>query len=1274
MEKHSSISPHPAPPLHLRRRNHSTLILLLAACLALTLSRPYWSTLPSLLPSPNPPSSPLPPTTKNFDWSTAPSKQHLDYTPCYTSLGDFQCARLTVPMDYFNATTNATISLAIIRKPAAVDVTDPRYGGAVIVNPGGPGGSGVQFVLLGGKSISDVIDSPSPEDGKVYDVLSFDPRGVGLSTQGVECFEDEVQAQSWALRVDEQGLLGVSDASLGRLWAMSEASGGSCTLPRESGKGGEVDVKSFVTTASVARDMVELVEAHGKWREREAKKVLQTNTRSSGMQHGVPEALKYEPGKEKIQYWGFSYGTYLGLTFAAMFPDRIERLVVDGVVDPVDYTKALWYDNLYDTEKDMDSFYSNCARVGYPKCPLASKANNSTTYVQHRVQAILESLYHNPLPVLHPTPEVVTYSDLKTLIFLSLYTPIQSFPRLAHLLADIESRNGTAFAKLLALNHNVQCSPPTGTAAIRHFSGRAIACSDGDDLTGTTKTKFSKFLGKVEELSSTIGAKWAEIHLSCIHWSTRPLYRFTGPWQGKTDHPILLIGNTADPVTPGRNAVEQAKGFEGSVALMQESPGHCSSAGRSRCTEGYIREYFQTGVLPPRNTTCEVDELPFGSDGSDEAQGLALEDLEGRSNVPGINEAMHRAGGGFLSGGMGRRFVCIKESTVHEQLLQSFLRLRRNFLIMAEQTVPLGRYLWERIKQLGIKSVFGVPGDFNLTLLDHIYDVEGLEWVGNTNELNAAYAADGYARVKQGAGCVVTTHGVGELSALNAIAGAMTEQVKVIHVVGQTSLTMQKNKMMIHHSIGSSPDHQVFNKASMGFRVAAAELQSEVDATKKIDETLRQCFVKSGPVYVFVPIDLVDKQVPSKALETPIDLEPEFDPQVVEEATKAILDVVYASKHPSVFVDCLVQRHNAIKEATELVDKLGVLVYTSNMGKGIIDETHPNYLGVYNGQISGPGVESAFEASDTVLVLGNLPSDTNSGGFTRKIKTQAIYINEFDVSIQGGKTWTAPLKAVLASLVKTVQTDKVPKITKPKLPEAPLEEDHDSKSITQSWIWNYLADTYFRKHDVIFGETGTAAFGIPDTTFPAGINWITQTYYGSIGYCTPAALGADVALSELASQSRPRGRTLLVTGDGSLMLTVQEVGNMVKLGLKPVILLINNSGYTIERVIHGAHQSYNDIVPFDYKHMLPFFNMSPEQAAANFHRCTTKVGLEEILKKDSVRNPQAVQVVEIVMDKLDVPWRLSMQIATRGEDAVQEMEGAGFRVRNKLEKQEAFWY
>jgi pimeloyl-ACP methyl ester carboxylesterase len=250
-------------------------------------------------------------------------------------------------MDYFNSTTNATVSLAVIRQPAKVPVTDPRYGGAVIVNPGGPGGSGVQLVFAGGSEISAVIDSDR-KDGKVYDVLSFDPRGIGRSTPAVSCFENSAEAQSWQLRLGEQGLLGVSDASLGRLWSMSRADGGSCTLPPEDGG---PDIKKYVTTASVASDMVSLVEAHGEWREREARKELQ----ALDTQAIVPQALQHKSGKEKIQYWGFSYGTYLGMTFASMFPDRVHRLIADGVVDPVDYAKALWYDNLVDSVRHRTS-------------------------------------------------------------------------------------------------------------------------------------------------------------------------------------------------------------------------------------------------------------------------------------------------------------------------------------------------------------------------------------------------------------------------------------------------------------------------------------------------------------------------------------------------------------------------------------------------------------------------------------------------------------------------------------------------------------------------------------------------------------------------------------------------------------------------------------------------------------------------------------------------------------------------------------------------------
>jgi pyruvate decarboxylase len=329
--------------------------------------------------------------------------------------------------------------------------------------------------------------------------------------------------------------------------------------------------------------------------------------------------------------------------------------------------------------------------------------------------------------------------------------------------------------------------------------------------------------------------------------------------------------------------------------------------------------------------------------------------------------------------------------------------------MMADNSkITLGRYMWERIHQIGVDTIFGVPGDFNLQFLDSIYLTPGLSFVTNQNELNAAYAADGYARIKNTPGCLVTTHGVGELSALNGIAGSMSEHVKVVHVVGQTTRAMQKNNMMIHHSIGNKPNHQAYNKASEGLRFAAAELWDVAEAPKEIDRVLRECVIKSGPVYIFLPLDLSAEMVDAGLLETPIDLAPHVDEKARDEAVKAIMAAVAEAKKPTVLVDALVHRFNAVEEAVQLVRKLNVPFFSATMGKGVVDETEQNFVGVWNGEVSTPGVKEAAKQADLVVTLGYIPADTNSAGFSRQLdENNTIHINPHDVVV--GTSHASPI-------------------------------------------------------------------------------------------------------------------------------------------------------------------------------------------------------------------------------------------------------------------------
>jgi pyruvate decarboxylase len=400
--------------------------------------------------------------------------------------------------------------------------------------------------------------------------------------------------------------------------------------------------------------------------------------------------------------------------------------------------------------------------------------------------------------------------------------------------------------------------------------------------------------------------------------------------------------------------------------------------------------------------------------------------------------------------------------------------------------------------------------------------------------------------------------------------------------------------------------------------------------------------------------------VPATRLHTPLDTTPSWYTSSQHFAVEAICDALFAAKNPILFVDGNAKAYHVRETVQAIARKLRIPTYAGTMGKAIVDETEEYYAGMYQGVISDVYLKEHFESSDCVLNIGPVDCDTNSGGFTRKFAPNSIRIDPYEVSVNGKTFSDLHISGVLSELNESLSNDETRVVRSP-VPKAPVVKppvDAASLNITQSWVWEKLA-AQLQPHDVVFAETGTAVFGLCYERMPADIRFLTQTYYGSIGWATPAALGTELALRELAAEKGlPRGRTVLVTGDGSVNLTIQEIGTMITNGLHPLIIVLNNAGYTIERVIHGARQRYNDINPVNFKHLLAAF--SHPDPDNHYYRAETKEEFFKVFSDERLRAPKLTTIVEIVVDKMDVPWRLTRQIYIRGPAYAQSLIDEGF--------------
>jgi indolepyruvate decarboxylase len=532
--------------------------------------------------------------------------------------------------------------------------------------------------------------------------------------------------------------------------------------------------------------------------------------------------------------------------------------------------------------------------------------------------------------------------------------------------------------------------------------------------------------------------------------------------------------------------------------------------------------------------------------------------------------------------------------------------------------MKIGDFLLRRLEEAGVRHLFGVPGDYNLELLQQLQDAGALKWIGACSELNASYAADGYARLN-GLGALLVTNGVGALSALNGVAGAYSEHVPVVCIAGSIPLRSIDRGLGMHHTMADGTWNQFLGAYA---HVTAAQTRlTPRNAVTEIDRLILTAWREKLPVYMELPSDIayLDVEVPEGPL---VLADPPSDQERLRSCVAAIAGRLSTATSPAILVDADADRFRAASDIMELAAKMQIPVAVINTAKAVIDETFPDYLGIYNGKASAPHVREAIETSDCLLSVGYRPIEVTTGDFTASLPADTIRLRGHSVDDGDDNYQAVTLKEVLRGVI-----DAVPSRNRaPRQVAAAVASTHtDSSSmLTQASYWQSIQG-YLRPGDVLYVDNGTsyALFGLklpPNCTFVGSVNW------GSIGYSVGALLGALTAA--------PDRRHLLFLGDGSFQVTAQELSTILRHDHKPVIFLINNGGYTIERGYLGKSEPYNDIANWAYSDLPKVFR--PDTSARSFV-VKTRSDLQHALSAPN----DAMIFVESIMDPYDAPDAVS---------------------------------
>jgi indolepyruvate decarboxylase len=494
--------------------------------------------------------------------------------------------------------------------------------------------------------------------------------------------------------------------------------------------------------------------------------------------------------------------------------------------------------------------------------------------------------------------------------------------------------------------------------------------------------------------------------------------------------------------------------------------------------------------------------------------------------------------------------------------------------------MPMGKFLFEYLHRRGVRHSFGVPGDFALPTFAWL-EKSKIESITMTHEPGAGFAADAYSRLN-GIGLVCVTYCVGGLNVLNAIAGAYAEKSPVVVISGAPGRKDREKDPLLHHKVKTfDTQRRVYDEVT----VASTVLLDEERAAGEIVRCVEACLRHKRPVYIEVPHDMVDRDIP---VNLPAEIiAPESDLETLEAVLRETVELLAPAKKPIIIAGVELHRFGLTDLAVRFAERFNIPIAADLLSKSAVAENHPLYLGVYGGAMSSdPIVREYVESSDCVLMLGTFITDMNLGIYTAKLdRSRTILATSESIKVRFHQYADVGFEDYLNALggIKTSKTSHagssaglavLPKRFKHPNPASapkPLTKSELTEPLDMAQVMRILA-LHLNDDCCVVSDVGDAIFGAVGIRTAKRAEFIAPAYYLSMGFAVPASIGVEMANRNL--------RPFVLVGDGAFQMTGTELSTSVRLGLKPIVLVLNNEGYgTMRKIRDGA---FNVISQWNY--------------------------------------------------------------------------------------------